>query len=144
MVAVIRYANEAGLRVAPQATGHNAPPLGNLAETVLVKMERMRAVEIRPEAMVARAEAGCVWEDVVVPAADAGYAVLHGSSPDVGVAGYMLGGGVGWLARKHGLATNSLTAVELVTPAGEFVRADPSTTPCCSGRCAVAEGTSAS
>jgi FAD/FMN-containing dehydrogenase len=51
-------------------------------------------------------------------------AVLHGSSPDVGVAGYSLGGGMGWLARLYGLATNSLTAVEIVTAEGELVRAD--------------------
>ena len=49
---------------------------------------------------------------------------LHGSSPDVGVAGYSLGGGMGWLARTHGLQANSLTAIELVTADGELVRTD--------------------
>jgi FAD/FMN-containing dehydrogenase len=58
-----------------------------------------------------------------VPAAH-GSAVLHGSSPDVGIAGYSLGGGIGWYARKLGLATNSLTAVELVLADGSLVRAD--------------------
>jgi FAD/FMN-containing dehydrogenase len=50
--------------------------------------------------------------------------VLHGSSPDVGVVGYTLGGGMGWLARSRGLAANSVTAVELVTADGRLVRAD--------------------
>jgi FAD/FMN-containing dehydrogenase len=58
------------------------------------------------------------------PAGDHGLAALHGSSPDVGIAGYSLGGGIGWYARRLGLATNSLTAVELVTADGEHVRAD--------------------
>jgi FAD/FMN-containing dehydrogenase len=54
-------------------------------------------------------------------------AVLHGSSPDVGITGYSLGGGIGWFARKLGLATNSITAVELVTADGSLVRADAAT-----------------
>jgi FAD/FMN-containing dehydrogenase len=62
--------------------------------------------------------------DVVDAVAPHGLYALHGSSPDVGVAGYSLGGGMGWAARRHGLQTNSLTAVELVTADGELVRAD--------------------
>src|SRR5438105_2911842 len=50
--------------------------------------------------------------------------VLHASSPDVGVVGYSLGGGMGWLARSRGLSANSVTAVELVTADGRLVRAD--------------------
>src|SRR5215217_8007140 len=53
-----------------------------------------------------------------------GLAGLHGSSPDVGIAGYSLGGGMGWLARKHGLQTNAVTALELVTADGELLRTD--------------------
>jgi FAD/FMN-containing dehydrogenase len=60
-----------------------------------------------------------------VPAlSDLGLAALHGSSPDVGIAGYSLGGGIGWLARKHGMQTNAVTAIELVTADGSFVRTD--------------------
>ena len=65
-----------------------------------------------------------IWEDVVNPAAEHGLVALHGSSPDVGIAGYTLGGGMGWLARKHGLAANSVTAIEVVTADGEFHRVD--------------------
>ena len=59
-----------------------------------------------------------LWLDVVEAAAEHGLAALHGSSPDVGVVGYSLGGGIGWYARQLGLATNSVTAVELVTADG--------------------------
>ncbi len=62
-------------------------------------------------------------------AAEHGLAALHGSAPDVGVVGYTLGGGVSWLGRRHGLASNSVTALELVTAAGEVVRADAETEP---------------
>ena len=72
----------------------------------------------------ARVAAGEVWLNVVGAAAEHGLAALAGSSPDVGVVGYTLGGGLSWLARKYGLAANSVTAVELVTAGGELVRAD--------------------
>ena len=65
-----------------------------------------------------------MWEEVVDAAAPHGLIALHGSSPNVGVAGYSLGGGMGWLARSHGLQANSLTAIELVTADGELVRTD--------------------
>ena len=77
----------------------------------------------RPAASPA-SRAAALWIDATEPAADHRLAALHGSSPDVGIAGYSLGGGIGWYARKLGLASNSLTAVELVTADGEHVRAD--------------------
>ena len=121
---VVRAARAAGLRVAPQATGHNAGPLGSLDDAVLLRTSALTGVDIDPERRVARVGAGVLWEDVVDAAAPHGLTALHGSSPDVGVVGYSLGGGMGWLARKHGLQTNSITAVELVTADGELVRAD--------------------
>ena len=69
-------------------------------------------------------EAGAQWEDVTVPAGEYGLAALAGTSPNVGVTGYTLGGGMGWLSRRYGLAANSVTAVEVVTPDGRLVRAD--------------------
>jgi FAD/FMN-containing dehydrogenase len=124
--AVVRAARAAGLRVAPQSTGHNAGPLAarGLQDVVIVQMSRMSAVSINPEARTARAEGGAVWLPVVEAAGEHGLAALHGSSPDVGITGYSLGGGIGWYARKFGLATNSLTAVELVLADGSLVRAD--------------------
>jgi FAD/FMN-containing dehydrogenase len=64
-----------------------------------------------------------LWEQVTQAAAEHGLAALAGSSPDVGVVGYTLGGGLSWLGRRYGLAANSVTAIELVTPDGLFVRA---------------------
>jgi hypothetical protein len=125
IVAIVDFARTYGLRVAPQGTGHNAGPLEHdLANSILVKTERMRAVEIDAQNRRARAEAGALWTDVTVPAAEHGLAAMAGSSPDVGVVGYTLGGGVSWLSRRFGLAANSVTAVELVTADGARVRAD--------------------
>jgi hypothetical protein len=126
---VVRYARENGLRVAPQLTGHNAGPLGPLDDTILLKTTWMTGVEIDPAARRARVQAGEVWGNVVGPAAEHGLAALHGSSPTVGVVGYSLGGGLGWLGRKHGLNANSVTAVEIVTGDGTLVRADRDSEP---------------
>src|SRR5699024_758787 len=71
-------------------------------------------------------EGGALWGDVTEPAGRVGLATLHGSSPDVGVSGYSLGGGVFLYARRLGMATSSLTAVELVLADGNLVRADHS------------------
>ena len=122
--AIVRWARERGLRVAPQGTGHNAHPLGSLAHTVLLKTERMRGVAIDARAQRARVEAGVLWAEVTEAAAQHGLAALAGSSPDVGVVGYTLGGGISWLSRRYGLAANSVTAIELVNAEGESVRAD--------------------
>jgi FAD/FMN-containing dehydrogenase len=124
--AIVAFARERGLRIAPQGTGHNAAPLAHrgLDETVLLRTDLMRDVRIDPLRRRARAEAGALWIDVVAPASEMGLAALAGSSPDVGVVGYCLGGGMGWLARKLGLAANSVTAIELVTADGRFLRVD--------------------
>ncbi|MBD8870525.1 FAD-binding oxidoreductase [Nocardioides donggukensis] len=126
VVAVVRAAAAAGLRVAPQSTGHNAGPLAHagLEGTVLVRLSDMTGVDIDPGARTARVVGGTLWQDVVAAAAPHGLAALHGSSPDVAVAGYSLGGGLSWYARRHGLAAHQLTAVEIVTADGTLLRAD--------------------
>ena len=107
VAAVVDFARERGLRVAPQGTGHNAHNLeGALAGSILLRTDRMRSVSIDAEARRARIEAGAVWADVTAPAAEHGLAALAGSSPDVGVVGYTLGGGLSWLSRRYGLAAN--------------------------------------
>jgi hypothetical protein len=124
VVALVDAARHCGLRVAAQSTGHNAAPLGDLAGTVLVRTGLMRDVEIDPVRRVARVQAGAWWMDVTNAAAVHGLAALAGSSPDVGVAGYVLGGGLSWLARSHGLAANSVLALEVVTADGLHRRVD--------------------
>jgi hypothetical protein len=124
VVAAVRFAREHGLRVAAQGTGHNAAPLGDLADTLLIKTSRMRRLTIDPVARIARAEAGVVWLEVAEAAAEHGLAGLAGSSPDVGVVGYTVGGGMSWLGRSYGLSANNVEAIELVTADGRLVRAD--------------------
>ena len=123
VVKTVRFARSRGLRIAPQGTAHGASPLEGLEDAILLKTSRMRRVDVYPATRTVRAEAGAEWQDVTVPAAEHGLAALAGSR-DVGVVGYTLGGGMGWLARRYGLAANSVTAVDVATPDGRLVRAD--------------------
>ena len=120
---IVDFARRHGLRIAMQATGHNAAPLGPLEDTILVKTHEMRAVEIDAAHCVARVEAGAQWIDVTEPASELGLAALSGSAPDVGIVGYTLGGGLSWLGRRYGLAANRMLAAEVVTADGRLIRA---------------------
>jgi FAD/FMN-containing dehydrogenase len=124
VVEAVDYARTLGLRIAVQGTGHGAPgtPLDG---TMLVNTSRMTGVEVDPQALTARVAAGTIWADVVEAAVPHGLTALHGSAHDVGVVGYSLGGGIGWLARKHGLSSSSVLSAEIVTADGEVLRADP-------------------
>jgi hypothetical protein len=129
VVAVVQGAREQGLRVAPQGTGHGATATGSLENAVLLKTHRMSAVDIDADTSSARAQAGAIWQDLTPPAADHGLAPLSGSAGDVGVVGYSVGGGVGWMVRKHGLSCNSIKSAEVVTADGRVVTAGPDSEP---------------
>ena len=124
VVETVRYAAQRGLRIAPQSTGHNAGPIQGLEDSLLLRTDSLQEVRIDVAARHARVGSGVRWAAVADPASEAGLAPLSGSSRDVGITGYSLGGGIGWLARKHGLQSNALTAVELVTADGELRRID--------------------
>ena len=124
VAAAVRLAQRMGLRVAPQATGHNQAPLGDMDDLLLLNVSRLQEVRVDPGARHVRVGAGVKWDRVAPRLSAHGLAGLHGSSPDVGIAGYSLGGGMGWLARKHGLQANAVTAFELVTAEGRLVRVD--------------------
>src|SRR5205085_7521251 len=120
-----RQVRENGLRVAVQAAGHSAGPLAGVGEeTLLLKTARMTGAEIDAEKRRSRVGAAAEWQDVSALASPQGLAGLSGSSAEVGVVGYTLGGGHGWLARKHGLASNGVVGAEVLTAEGELVRAD--------------------
>lgn len=124
VAAVVTAAAAAGLRVAPQSTGHGAAALGeqDLADAVLVRLSEFTGVTVDADARTARILGGTLWQDVVAATAQHGLTALHGSAGDVAVAGYVLGGGMSFYGREHGLAVNSIRAIELVTPQGRHLR----------------------
>jgi FAD/FMN-containing dehydrogenase len=111
-----------GLRVAVRATGH-----GTLAEpspgTLVIDTSRMRCVLVDPDRRTARVGPGATWGDVIEAAAPFGLAPVSGTNPTVGVTGFTLGGGHGFLSRKHGLAADNLIRADVVTADGETLTA---------------------
>jgi FAD/FMN-containing dehydrogenase len=124
VVALARFAADNGLRLAPQGTGHGAGPLGSLKDTILIRSSRLSGISIDEDRRRARVGAGVVWSDVQAAAGRVGLTGLAGSSPHVGVVGYTLGGGLGWLGRRYGLACNSVVAIEMVTADARLLRVD--------------------
>jgi FAD/FMN-containing dehydrogenase len=129
VVKTVRFAAENGLRVSGQSTGHGAVALGSLEEAILIKTERMRGIEVDAGAQTARAEAGVLSVELTEAAQDHGLSSLPGSSPDVGVAGFHLGGGLSWFGRQYGFACNRVRAIELVTADGETRTVDSENDP---------------
>jgi FAD/FMN-containing dehydrogenase len=125
VVDVVRAAVAAGLRVAPQSTGHAAAALdlGDMPRTVLVCLAGLRGVVVDAAAGTARVLGGSQWNDVLAETAPHGLTPLHGSAGDVSVVGYALSGGLSFYARAHGLAVNSVRAVQIVTADGALLRA---------------------
>ena len=111
-----------GLRVAVRATGHGTlaePPL----DTLLIDTSRMRSVLVDPDRRTARVGPGATWGEVIEAAAPFGLAPVAGTNATVGVTGFTLGGGHGFLSRRHGLAADNLIRADVVTADGELLTA---------------------
>ena len=129
VAATVRFAAANGLRVAPQSTGHGAASMGDLSGTVLLRTSRLDAVRVDPVARTATVQAGALWRDVAGPAAERGLVGLHGFSGGVGVAGYTLGGGIGWLSRREGFASTHVRGFDVVGADGHARRVDAASDP---------------
>ena len=127
VAAAVSWAVAHGLGVAVQATGHG--PVRNAAGSLMITTRRMQGLTVDPDRRTARVEAGVKWLRVLEAAADHGLAGLCGSSSDVGVVGYTLGGGMGSLGRKFGFAADHVQALEIVTADGRLRRISADTEP---------------
>jgi FAD/FMN-containing dehydrogenase len=124
VVEIVRLAGQASLAIAFNAGGHNAGTIDWDEPTILLKIERMRDIEIDPGTRRAKVGAGVLAKPLALAAGEHGLAFLSGTSADVGVAGYSLGGGLSWLGRRYGLACNSIVSADVVLADGRLVHAD--------------------
>jgi FAD/FMN-containing dehydrogenase len=118
----ILTARDHGLPLTVEATGHGTVVPAD--EGLLLKTSRMARVLVDPSRRTARVGPGARWGDVIAAAAPYGLAPLSGSHASVGVTGYTLGGGVGWLSRRYGFAADHLLSAEIVTADGRTLTAD--------------------
>jgi len=123
VIACVNFARENGLLVAVRGGGHNAAGNAVCDGGLVIDLSQMRDVRVDPLARTARAQGGATWGDLDRETQAFALATVGGTVSMTGIAGLTLGGGVGWLMRKHGLACDNLITAEVVTAEGQVVTA---------------------
>jgi FAD/FMN-containing dehydrogenase len=129
VVRAVRFARDVGWRPAVRGGGHSAAGHGTRDGGLVIDLSAMKRVEVDAASRVARAQAGLTWGELDGASQAAGLATTGGRISSTGVAGVTLGGGYGWLMRRHGLTVDSLRSVEIVTADGELVTASATEEP---------------
>ena len=123
VMAAVKSARETGISVAVRSGGHSFPGLSVADDALMIDLSPMKGVQVDPVRRIARVQAGVLLGELDRETQAFGLAVPSGIVTHTGVAGLTLGGGIGWIMRKHGLSVDQLVSVDLVTAEGEFVRA---------------------
>ncbi|MDP9249876.1 MAG: FAD-binding oxidoreductase [Chloroflexota bacterium] len=126
VVAAVQFARSQGLEIAARGGGHSLPGFSTTDGGLVIDLSPMRAVSVDGPGRRAVVEGGATWADVDQATQASGLAVTGGLVSTTGVGGFTLGGGVGWLMRRHGLASDNLIGAEVVTADGSVVRATES------------------
>src|ERR1700681_1935046 len=129
VIACVNSARDSKVLVSIRGGGHNAGGLGVCDGGLVIDLSRMTGVRVDPAARAVRAEGGCVWGDVDHATHALGMATPSGIISTTGVGGLTLGGGLGHLSRKCGLAIDNLLAVDMVLADGRFVTASAEENP---------------
>jgi len=129
VVAALAMAHRAGLEVSIRGGGHNVAGRAVTEGGVMIDLAEMKGIAIDPDRATATAEGGVLWGELNAAAGEHGLAVTGGAVSGTGIAGYTLGGGLGWLMAKYGLAADNLLAVELVTAEGDVLQVDAASHP---------------
>lgn len=123
VMASVRFATAQQLPLAVRGGGHNVAGFGTCDHGLVIDLRPMKGVQVDPAARAVRAQAGLTWGELDHETQAFGLATTGGLVTTTGIAGFTLGGGIGWLMRKYGLAADNLLAADVVTASGEFVRA---------------------
>src|SRR5688572_5164987 len=123
VVAAVRFARDHDLEIAIRGGGHNVAGTAVCNDGIVIDLSTMRGVRVDPSNRRAWVQGGALWGDVDHETQAYGLATTGGIVSHTGVAGLTLGGGIGWLMRKHGLTVDNLVAADVVTAGGELLRA---------------------
>jgi FAD/FMN-containing dehydrogenase len=123
VAAAVRFAGKHDLEIAIRGGGHNVAGTAVCDDGIVIDLSAMRAVRVDPDRCTAWVQGGALWGDVDQQTQAHGLATTGGIISHTGVAGLTLGGGLGWLMRKHGLTVDNLIAADVVTADGELLRA---------------------
>jgi FAD/FMN-containing dehydrogenase len=125
----VKLARSNGLEISVRGGGHNVAGRAVAEGGLMIDLSPMRGIHVDPAARTARAQGGVLWSELNREAHAHGLAVTGGAISSTGIAGYTLGGGLGWLMAKHGLGCDNLLGVELVTKDGEILNVDDASHP---------------
>jgi FAD/FMN-containing dehydrogenase len=129
VVAALAFARSGGFEVSVRGGGHNVAGRAVTDSGVMIDLAEMKHITVDPVRSTATAQGGVTWNELNEAAAVHGLAVTGGAVSTTGIAGYTLGGGLGWLMGKYGLASDNLEGVELVTAAGDVLQVDATSHP---------------
>jgi FAD binding domain/Berberine and berberine like len=129
VIAALRLARQTGLEIAVRGGGHSFPGLSVCDGGIVIDLGPMKGIRVDPEARTAKVQAGVLLGELDRETQAFGLTVPSGIVTHTGVSGLTLGGGIGWLMRKHGLTVDQLLSVDLVTAGGEFVKASETENP---------------
>src|SRR6476661_5689955 len=121
IAAAVRFARGAGLEISVRGGGHNVAGRAVAEGGVMIDLARMRGIHVDAGRSTVRAQGGVTWAELNREAALHGLAVTGGAISSTGIAGYTLGGGLGWLMSTQGLAADNLVGVQLVTAEGQVL-----------------------
>ena len=121
VAAAVRFARGAGLDISVRGGGHNVAGRAVADDAVMIDLAEMKGIQVDPDACTVRAEGGLNWTELNGATAEHGLAVTGGAISTTGIAGLTLGGGLGWLMAKYGLAADNLLGVSLVTADGDVI-----------------------
>lgn len=123
IVAALRFGREQGFAVAVRGGGHNVAGNATCDGGIVIDLSPMKSIEVDPRRRMVRAQPGVLWGEFDRGTHAFGLAGTGGIQSTTGIAGFTLGGGIGWLSRKHGHACDNLLSAEIVTADGRVIRA---------------------
>jgi FAD/FMN-containing dehydrogenase len=123
VITAVRFARSQGLTIAVRSGGHSIPGFSTVDDGIVIDLSPMKGMHVDVAARTARAQGGLTWHDFDHETQAFGLAVTGGLISSTGIAGFTLGGGLGHLARTHGLACDNLIGADVVTADGNLVRA---------------------
>ena len=129
IIQALKFGREKNLAISVKGGGHNVAGNAVADGGLMIDLSPMKKIQIDKATRTVSAEPGVLWRELDNATMQHGLATTGGTVSDTGIAGLTLGGGLGWLMGKHGLACDNLISAEIITPSGELIKVDENNHP---------------